>query len=84
MPLCATKCGGMAMVLNGSLHGRGVSGRAGLGDQEAATVLHSEGLGEGGHFARLPGFQEFRFVLKSKSSLQNKKFSTQYFILLWT
>lgn len=66
-----TRCGGIAIVLNGSLHGRGVSGRAGLGDQEAALVLHSEGLGQGGHFARLPSFQEFRFVLKSKRSLQN-------------
>lgn len=66
-----TKCGGMAMVLNGSLHGRGLSGRAEPWDQEAALVLHSEGLEEGGHFARLPSFQEFRFVLKGKSSLQN-------------
>lgn len=66
-----TKRGGMTMVLNGSFHGRVVSGRAGLGDQEAALVLHGEGLGEGGHFARLPSFQEFRFLLKSKSSLQN-------------
>lgn len=45
------------LVLNGSLHGRVVSGRAGLGDQEAALVLHGEGLGEGGHFARLLSFQ---------------------------
>lgn len=52
-----TKCGGMTMVLNESLHGREMSGRAGRGDQEAALVLHGEGLGEGGH---LPDCLAFR------------------------
>lgn len=33
-------------------------------------MLWGQGLGQGGHLAKLPGLQEFRFVLKSKSSLQ--------------
>lgn len=41
--------------------------RAGLGDQEAALVLWGQGLGKGWYLAKLPGFQEFRFVLKLKA-----------------
>jgi len=51
--------------------GRAERGKEGLGDQEATLVLRGEVLGEGGHLAKLPGFQEFRFLLKSKRSLQN-------------